>query len=95
MEATKVASNDQEKARLRAKCKQLLTRAEEIKTSQNWTPGNGDDFLKVPISQRAITKREELILLEGSKLNGFIFPQWTSEPDDSLFEESLNNSSYT
>jgi hypothetical protein len=41
--------------------------------------------LKAPVSQRIISKREEIILLEGSKLHGFIFPQWTSDPDDSIF----------
>jgi calpain-7 len=95
MKATKLASNDQEKAIFRAKCKQLLTRAEEIKRDQQWTPSIEDHLLKAPISQRAISNREELILLEGSKLNGFIFPPWTSEPDDSLFDDLLDSSSYT
>lgn len=88
MKATKLANSEHERSRLRTKCKQLLERAEGIKQSKQWSPANSNDafLLKVPSSQRAITKREQVILLEGSKLHGFIFPPWTSDPPDSLFE---------
>jgi calpain-7 len=45
--------------------------------------------LKEPLSCRKLTTREEIILLEGAKLNGFIFPPWTTDPD--LEEFDLGN----
>ncbi|KAH7360555.1 hypothetical protein BKA65DRAFT_188191 [Rhexocercosporidium sp. MPI-PUGE-AT-0058] len=94
MKATSLASNDPAKARLRGKCKELLSRAEQIKKTDGWTPVKKDASLKAPVSQRAISRREEVILLEGSKLHGFIFPPWSSDPDDAIFEEDFNGSPY-
>jgi calpain-7 len=92
MKAIKHASNDRERARLRGKCQQLTSRAENIKQSPSWTPVQSrETSLQAPVSQRAISKREEIILLEGSKLHGFIFPQWTSDPDDSVFAGDGNS----
>jgi calpain-7 len=86
MKAVKHARDDQEKSRLRGKCKELLSRAEEIKKSKEWPPQKNPGIaLKVPSSERSISRSEEIILLEGSKLHGFIFPPWTVDPDDSLF----------
>ncbi|RDW83169.1 hypothetical protein BP5796_04660 [Coleophoma crateriformis] len=87
MKAAKLAAGDQERSRLRKKCKELLKKAEDIKASQSWTPTTGQETLLVPASQRAITRREEVILLEGSKLHGFIFPPWKSDPDDTTFDD--------
>lgn len=84
MKATKSAGKAQDKVRLQAKCIELVTRAEEIKTAYQWP--------LPPVSQRVITRTEEIILLEGSKLHGFIFPRWTSDPQDSAFEEAINGS---
>ena len=93
IKAASSAGSKAEKARLKRKCKQLLSRAEEIKKVAHWTPiVNTQIPLKVPVSERPITKHEEIILLEGSKLHGFIFPQWKSDPDDSMFEEPVNGS---
>ncbi|KAL2074759.1 hypothetical protein VTL71DRAFT_8538 [Oculimacula yallundae] len=92
MKATGLASNDRAKARLRGKCKELLSRAEQIKKADNWVPLKKDTSLKVPVSERAITRREEVILLEGSKLHGFIFPPWSTNPSDTVFEEDFNGS---
>lgn len=89
MKATKLASSDQERARLRGKCKKLLVKAEEIKAANTWAPAARSEPLKVPCSERAITRREEVILLEGSKLHGFIFPPWKSDPEDSVFDDDL------
>lgn len=94
MKATSLASNDRAKARLRGKCEELLSRAEQIKKADGWSPVEKDTSLKAPVSHRAISRREELILLEGSKLHGFIFPPWSTEPDDYVFEEDFNGSSY-
>jgi calpain-7 len=96
MKATKLASSDHERAKLRSKCKMLLSRAEEIKQSVNWVPSAGSGVtLKAPLSERLITTREEVILLEGSKLHGFLFPPWQSDPDESVFETTDAGVLYT
>ena len=88
MEAVKHASDDRERARLRIRCERLLSRAEEIKKSTHWTPSKAHpSVLKAPRSERPLARSEEIILLEGSKLHGFIFPPWTSDPEDSVFEK--------
>jgi calpain-7 len=94
MKATKVASTDSDKTRLRGKCEQLLSKAEEIKKSQLWVPKKKDVSLKAPVSQRAVTQKEERILLEGSKLHGFKFPPWIMEPKESEFGDA-GSSLYT
>ena len=89
MKASRLASTDQERKRLRGKCQQLLSKAEEIKQSVVWTPVKSrENILKAPSSDRSITKREEVILLESSKLHGFVFPPWVSDPDESTFDGS-------
>ena len=92
MKATRSASSDSEKARLRNKCIQLLSKAEDIKKSAQWLPKPA--LLKAPASERKISKREEIILLEGSKLHGFIFPPWNSDPDDSVFDELVKGTEF-
>ena len=88
MKAVKLASSDQERTRLRSKCKQLLARAEEIKKSETWTlQKSKPTLLKVPSSERTASKAEQIILLEGSKLHGFIFPPWKDDPDESNFND--------
>jgi calpain-7 len=93
MKAVKLASDENERKRLKLKCVKLLGRAEEIKQMKTWSkPSMVDEFstapklLKVPVSTRKLSPREEIILLEGSKLHGSIFPAWRSHPDDSLFD---------
>src|ERR1700712_4501828 len=87
MRAIKLAGTEQERTRLRGKCKYLLSKAEEIKMATEWPPPNFPGApLKAPMSERPISKTEEIILLQGSKLHGFIFPPWKTEPDDSLFD---------
>jgi calpain-7 len=88
MKAVKLASSDQERTRLRSKCKQILSRAEEIKNLETWVPQKSKAaLLKAPSSERAVTKAEQIILLEGSKLHGFIFPPWKDDPDESNFND--------
>jgi len=90
IKAVKLASSDQEKTRLRNKCKEVLLKAEEVKMATVWPPTkNTGPILEAPGSSRAITRTEEIILLEGSKLHGFIFPPWRSDPEDSLFHGDL------
>lgn len=40
-----------------------------------------------PVSTRKLTTREEIILLESAKLNGFIFPPWTNAPKLDEFQQ--------
>ncbi|CZT02038.1 related to calpain-like protease palBory [Rhynchosporium agropyri] len=94
MKAAGLTSNDQSKARFRGRCEELLSRAEQIKKGEGWDPAKKDFSLKAPVSERSISRREEIILLEGSKLHGFIFPPWSAEPADSIFEEGFNGSPY-
>lgn len=94
MKAIKRASTDHDRITLRNKCKELLTLAEEIKKCDIWPPPkNSGGISKPPVSERSITRTEEIILLEGSKLHGFIFPPWTTDPDDSFFADG--DDSYT
>jgi calpain-7 len=87
MDAVKMASSDDERSRLRRKCERLLSRAEEIRAAVSWAPSSAtENVLPAPRSERLITRSEEIILLEGSKLHGHIFPPWTSDPDDSEFD---------
>jgi calpain-7 len=95
MNVTKLTSDVSEKARLRSECTRLLSRAEDIKKAAQWPPPVANSILlKVPLSTRELSKREQIILLEGSKLHGFIFPPWKSEPEDGVFEELHNGKSY-
>lgn len=50
--------------------------------------------LKKPKVRRALTTREKIILLEGSKLHGFVFPPWTSPPGWSEFELGIGETLY-
>lgn len=92
MKAADLANGADEKARLRSMCKQLLSRAEVIKSSTQWPPRA---ITTAPQSTRSISKREEVILLEGSRLHGFLFPQWTLDPDDSVFNAMKKPAKYT
>jgi len=71
------AKDGHEKARLKAKCQALLRRAELLKKAAQG--------LKAPVSTRSFTRKEQVILLEGSKLNGFVFRMWESDPDPEEF----------
>ena len=87
MKALRLASDSEDKLQLDAKCKELLTAAERIKGKQTIPKGHtqpvvsGSSRLPVPpVSKRQLTTREEIILLEGSKLNGFVFQPWKESP---------------
>lgn len=42
--------------------------------------------LKEPLSDRTLSTREQIILLEASRLHGCRFPPWKAPPDASEFE---------
>ncbi|KFX85734.1 hypothetical protein V490_09442, partial [Pseudogymnoascus sp. VKM F-3557] len=93
MKAIKLANSSTERARLKEKCLNILAKAEEIKKIEQWQPQTGNtstvrtpsEITRVPQSRRQLSTREEVILLEGSKLHGLIFPPWKSEPDEQEF----------
>lgn len=87
MNALRLAPAD-EKKQLDTKCKELLTRAEKIKTATRWQSVARQKTvskLRPPASKRKLTTREEIIILEGAKLNGFIFPPWDRPPTPADF----------
>lgn len=92
MKALKLSTNTRDRQKLDTKCKELLTRAEKIKETKDWPPSidattqNVPPSLKASTSTRKLTTREEIILLEGAKLNGFIFPPWVNSPSSEEFE---------
>lgn len=65
----------------------LLEGPNEI--GQNSVRGAGKKVkgLKEPISERELTTREKIIVLEASKLHGCRFLPWTSPPIPSVFEQ--------
>ncbi|KAJ5143598.1 uncharacterized protein N7515_002385 [Penicillium bovifimosum] len=84
----------EDKRHLDQKCKDLLTKAEKIKAAADWQsvagagPQKAFPSLRPPTSTRKLTTREEIIVLEGSKLNGFIFPPWSRAPlQDEFIQE--------
>lgn len=87
MQALKLADSPLDRKRIDAKCKELINRAEDLKSRQDITPNGKSEvpLLKPPFSPRKLTTRENIILLEGSKLNGFIFKPWDKEPTDEEF----------
>lgn len=92
MKAIKLTSSGSERERLKLKCMKALARAEEIKQLETWNiPANQNEVgkrhdLTAPLSDRTLPTREQVILLESSRLNGFIFSPWTSEPGEELFK---------
>lgn len=101
MRALKAAPNEDQKTQLDEKCRALLEQAERIKLSISLESFDKDlghaatgqdsssEFgakLTEPLSSRQLSTREQIILLEGSKLNGFVFPPWKTRPDPGEFE---------
>jgi calpain-7 len=89
LQALRLVSSGSEKARLDSKCKELLTKAERVK--EEIIRSERDDeaatsslpsspVLQQPTSKRRLTTREEIVILEGSRLNGFTFLPWKDDP---------------
>ncbi|KAL5365368.1 hypothetical protein BJX96DRAFT_159025 [Aspergillus floccosus] len=87
MKALGLATVQKDKQSLDAKCKEWLSRAERIKKATDWQSAARAQARasRSQVSTRKLTTREEIILLEGAKLHGFIFPPWTRPPDPSEF----------
>jgi hypothetical protein len=78
-QALRVTENGQDKKRLQTKVKALLAQAERLRAAQDGAPALKKQLV-APTSTRKLTTRENIILLEGAKLNGFIFRPWSSAP---------------
>lgn len=110
MQELKLAPNDSRRDVLVQECRDLLYQAEQIKNANRCQPSGNDAMGEVtfriprkagsgsisnkPEAKRALTTREKIILLEGSKLHGFVFPPWTSTPRSSEFELGTEESVY-
>lgn len=98
MQALRLADTSEDKKRLDTKTKYLLDRAEQIKNIRE--DGNRTATLvsrsriEHPVSSRKLTTRENIILLEGSKLNGALFKPWTAAPSLSEFQLPSNGSCF-
>ncbi|RAL00535.1 calpain-like protease PalBory [Aspergillus ibericus CBS 121593] len=91
MKALSLVTDSKERQPLDAKCKEWFARAENIKNNNDWQAvvrihEKSGLVGRIPKSTRKFTTREEIILLESAKLNGFIFPPWTSVPAPEDFE---------
>jgi calpain-7 len=84
MRALEIASNKDDRKRLEAKFNDLIKKADHLKSCQDLSKKR--DTNVQPVSKRKLTTRENIILLEGSKLNGFIFKQWEKPPLNEEFE---------
>ena len=51
--------------------------------------------LKEPSPSRSLSTREQIILLESSRLNGYRFPPWQNSPDTAEFELGEDQSLFT
>ncbi|PYH89250.1 cytosolic Ca2+-dependent cysteine protease [Aspergillus ellipticus CBS 707.79] len=91
MKALSLATTPIDRQSLDAKCKDWLTRAEKIKEAKDWQAvirvHERSLLSRLPKSTRKLTTREEIILLESAKLNGFIFPPWQSVPSPEDFQQ--------
>jgi hypothetical protein len=46
--------------------------------------------LRRPVSTRQLSKKEQIILLKASKINGFVFPPWKDPPVSSEFDDEAD-----
>ena len=99
MQAMKLTNDNNKKRELKLKSHELLHKAELIQSARmlplqtKTTSGTKNievqrtkaEELKQPMPTRILSTREQIILLQGSKLNGCVFPPWKTPPDASEF----------
>ncbi|KAI1980590.1 cysteine protease [Ophidiomyces ophidiicola] len=97
MNALNLTTDPNERKCLDAKCKEYITRAEQIKLLKGSTgaSANTQRTRKEPQSTRSLSYREQIILLEDSKLNGFVFPPWSGGPGPEEFELDENGEPFS
>jgi calpain-7 len=99
LQALRLADKPPDKKRLDAKVNTLLAQAERLKHGRDARPAGRPaalkKILKEPLSTRKLTTRENIILLEGAKLNGFIFKPWTDPPSSDEFSHKDGEQLFT
>lgn len=85
LQALRLVDKPSDRKRLDAKCKELLAQAEQLKIKQDSpvksvASKSPTDVSSIPVSTRKLTTRENIIILEGSRLNRSIFKPWTGAP---------------
>lgn len=111
MQEFRLAKDENRRSPLVQDCRDSLDQGEQTKDASRCQPFGDDAmggvlFLtssqaglgsksKNPEVRRALTTREKIILLEGSKLHGFVFPPWTSPPSRSEFELGVGETLYS
>lgn len=101
MKAIKLEQDDSEIRRLRSRCVKVLERAERIKQNASWIEAVDTDYearsasgAESPLSSRKLSTREEIILLESSKLHGFKFLPWVDYPPVNAFDAAPGDELY-
>lgn len=107
MKALRLSKNKDDRLRLNRKCQSMLDRAEKIKSALNngtSSAGNksgagiapqGKKLTTTPRSIQVLSTKEKVILLESSRVNGFIFPPWDSKPEAVEFDLKEGERKYT
>lgn len=88
MKAYTEATNATDRLRLRRKCREMITWAEQLKSKES-----GGTLS--PPTYRKITGEEETILRKSSYLHACLFPPWKSDPSDDVFELTAGDPPYT
>ncbi|PWY86995.1 cysteine proteinase [Aspergillus heteromorphus CBS 117.55] len=95
MKALSLATSLVDRQSLDSKCHDWLARAEKIKEADDWQAViyayERSLLSRLPKPTRKLTTREEIILLESAKINGFIFPPWRSVPSPEDFKQDDEN----
>ncbi|TPX12124.1 uncharacterized protein E0L32_007239 [Thyridium curvatum] len=81
MKAVKEATDASDRARLKAKCEEVIARAEKLKSPPPKPPST-------PRVTRELPTGEKAILLRSSRLHGNVFPPWEAEPETDQFATS-------
>ncbi|KAH9900537.1 PALB protein [Xylariomycetidae sp. FL2044] len=83
MKAASAASTALEKKRLKKKCEDLILSAESLKKSSRAKDSVSavERRLQLPRPARQLLTCEKNLLYRNSRLHGFVFPPWESDPD--------------
>ena len=89
MQALRITKDPEDRKVIDSKCKELIERGTHLKLGQDAAPRRSTTIY--PVSMRKLTTRENIIILEGSKLNGFVFKPWDRPPlQDEFALESID-----
>lgn len=56
-------------------------------THSSTTTSGAPPRLREPVATRSLSNREQIVLLENSKLNGFVFPPWSALSEPEQFDQ--------